>query len=219
MGHAAGCFAGVLLLSGSAVPAADVPSADAGVAPKSAATVIYEKIVAADTKESVRAYQEYQAALDKDRDKVLKALQKAEAELNDVHKYADMTITERAKAIEELQAKEKAVKAGALGDGIVDDANGDPLGMGHAPQRSIVGTWEVVYDNNNHEVIDIDAKLHVHLISSTWSRTDFDLVYADGKFTATRSGLVDCYSFDAAGNLTDARGPMIHGTLTRVPRQ
>jgi hypothetical protein len=51
------------------------------------------------------------------------------------------------------------------------------------------------------------------------SRTDFDLVYADGKFTATRSGLVDCYSFDAAGNLTDARGPMIHGTLTRVPRQ
>jgi hypothetical protein len=230
MGTHSGIRATVLLmLLGSAMlSAADDPSAGAGAQPKSTATVIYEKIVATDTKDALRAYQDYQAALDKARDKVLKALQKAEADLNDVHKYTDLSITDRAKAIDELQAKEKLVKSGALGEGIADDASGDPLGVGHEtpggvrePLKSIVGTWDGFFTNKAHEIFDIDANLHVHVITSTlikadYNKVDFDLVYADGKFTGKRPGLIETFVFDAAGNLTASNDAGYSAKLTRL---
>jgi len=194
--------------------AEDAPSAGADPQAKTPAAVIYEKIVEDDTKDAMRAYLAYQNVLDKDQAKVLKALEKAKADLNDIHKYANMNVTDRAQAIDELTAREKDVKAGALGEGIVTEANADPLGV-IPPTKAIVGTWDVAYSNNNHEVLEIDSKFHVHVISSTWSKNDFDLVYADNKFTVTRGGLLDSYSFDRDGNLTDARGADIIGKLTR----
>jgi hypothetical protein len=194
--------------------AEDAPSAAADPQAKSPAAVIYEKIVEENTKDAARAYLAYQNVLDKDQDKVLKALEKAKADLNDIHKYANMNITDRARAIDELNAREKDVQAGALGEGIVTEANAGPLGV-IPPTKAIVGTWDVAYSNNHHEVLEIDSRFHVHVISSTWSKNDFDLVYADNKFTVTRGGLLDCYSFDRDGKLTDARGPDIIGTFTR----
>lgn len=96
----------------------------------SAADDLYNKAVAENTKDAEKAYDAYAKALDVANGKVLKGLESAKADLNDIKKFTRMSIAERAAAIAELEEKIKGVKSGAIGDGIVAKRadRGDLLG-------------------------------------------------------------------------------------------
>lgn len=107
------------LLLAAGVFGADPP--DAPPVPKTPAEIAFEKALAENMKPAEAAYAAYQKALVVANQKVLAALEATKKELNDPKK-GKLTIQERAKALEELDAKIAEVKKGAVGEAVVAKA-------------------------------------------------------------------------------------------------
>jgi hypothetical protein len=74
---------------------------------------VYQKILNDNTKELERAFNVYNQALEVANAKVIKALEATKTDLNDTKK-GNLSISERAKAIDEIDAKIAQVKTNAL---------------------------------------------------------------------------------------------------------
>jgi hypothetical protein len=125
--------------------------------PKSPATILYEKALADNSKDAEKAYGVYLKALEAANAKIVKALEVAKADLNDPKK-GKLSITERAKALEELDGKMKAIKEGAMATVIAEKAkNSDDL-LGDKPgvvsKSPIVGNWILVDKSGKEQVGD-----------------------------------------------------------------
>jgi hypothetical protein len=133
---------------------------DAPSGATSPATVICEKIIADNTKDAEKSYQTYQIALAKAQEKVLKALETTKADLNDTKKFTKLSISDRAKAIDEIASKEQEVKDGSLGNLIVTDAQTDILGVG--PKVVFKTEHDVLaYISIHQEWKSAKGKLHI----------------------------------------------------------
>jgi len=114
-----------IALAASAGWAADPPGAEAPK--KSEAELLYEKLFEANTKQADAAYVAYLKALEAANQKILAGLEAAKKDLNDPKK-GKLSITERAKAIAEIDAKILEVKKSGVGEAIVAGRSGDLLG-------------------------------------------------------------------------------------------
>jgi hypothetical protein len=140
--------------------------------PPTYADALYDKLFTDDTKEVDKAYDAYTRALNAANVKIIKGLEAARAELNDPKK-GTLSITERAKAIEDIDARIASVKAGAVGNGVVARyaATADPLTELGAGNHAIVGKWhcagtwtgDITFDkttvsasNSNHGSYTVD---------------------------------------------------------------
>ncbi len=127
-----------LALAASAGWAADPPETPK----KSEAELLYEKLLAENTKEADKQYGEYLAALAKANDAILKKLEATKADLNDTKKFKNLDIAARAKAIAEIDAKILEVKKNGVGEAIVAARNADLLDGGKVDvAKAIVGKW------------------------------------------------------------------------------
>jgi hypothetical protein len=113
--------------------------------PKSPASVLVDKAIAENSKDAEKAYLAYQKALEAANSKVLKALEVAKKDLNDPTK-GKMSIAERAKALEELDGKMKAIKEGLVGAVIVEKCDAKEDLLGNTEKRldsksNLVGRW------------------------------------------------------------------------------
>ncbi len=95
---------------------------------KSETDLIYEKSLSENTKEVEKLYTQYQAALSKSTEKVLKSLELAKQDFNDFKKYPKMSIQERAKEISNLEEKIKEVKDGSIVSFITSNTSSSLLG-------------------------------------------------------------------------------------------
>lgn len=95
--------------------------------PKEAETAI-SKAIDGNLVEATKLYDQYQAALAKANVKVLASLETVKKDLNDTKKFTSMSIADRAKAIEEVDAKIKDIKGGALGERVASNKTADLLG-------------------------------------------------------------------------------------------
>jgi hypothetical protein len=203
----------LLAFTGIAFAAED---AGAGKLPDSDQALI-DKAVNSNLGDADKAYSTYLSVLAKSQTKVMASLEKLKADANNVHK-GNMDLKERSALVEAIEAKEKEIKDGSLGDVVVlnekSSENVDLLGVAQGPKQMIVGKWDVSYSNGQHDVIQVDEKFHVHVISSTWSQVDYNLEFSDNKFTVTRVGNLQTYSFDG-DNLTMTHGSNVTANLTR----
>ena len=132
-----------IALAASAGWAADPPETPK----KSDAEVLYEKLLAENTKEADKAYGAYLVALNKANEAILKKLEAAKADFNDMKKFPKLGIQERAAAIAEINAKIQEVKKSGVGDAIVAARNGDLLGEGEKTmslsdiKNKLIGKW------------------------------------------------------------------------------
>jgi hypothetical protein len=124
--------------------------------PKSPATILYEKALADNSKDVEKTYAVYLKALEVANAKILKALEVAKNDLNDPKK-GKLSITERARALEELEGKIKALKGGELATVVAEKAkdSGDLLGDKEKavaskpdPKSPIIGKWQRVDENS-----------------------------------------------------------------------
>lgn len=102
----------ILLLLASCLLAVDEP--------KSPGTLIYEKALSENARDASVAFESYWKALEVANAKVIKALEEAKVNLNDPKK-GSLSISDRAKAIMEIDEKIKAVKDAAINDLLVEN--------------------------------------------------------------------------------------------------
>lgn len=119
--------------------------------PKSPGTLIYEKALTENAREAERAFDGYWKVLEMANAKVIKALESAKVDLNDPKK-GNLPISERAKAIMELDEKIRAVKEGAISDLLVENKKKMLLANAGAPtkeqtEKVLLGRWKVVKSN------------------------------------------------------------------------
>ncbi len=118
-------------------------TADEPAKTPSAAEQIYEKALVDSTKDAEKQYEIYCKALDAANDKVLKALEAAKKDLNDPKK-GKLTISERAKALEELDERIKNVSGGAVSDWLIAKKASYAETMKGGKEdlaKAIVGKW------------------------------------------------------------------------------
>jgi hypothetical protein len=87
--------------------------------PKSPASILVDKAIAENSKDAEKAYLAYQKALEVANSKIIKALEVAKVDLNDPKK-GKLSITERARALEEIDEKIKGLKGGELATMLAD---------------------------------------------------------------------------------------------------
>jgi len=128
----------ILALSASLAFGEDKPAV------KSPTDVLYEKVVAENTRDTIKTYDLYCKQLAEASARVVKSLESIKADLNNPKKFTNMSITERADMMKAIDEKIKSVDEGAVGDGIVakKGQEGDLLGEGKGSQ-SIAGVWSV----------------------------------------------------------------------------
>ena len=133
----------ILALSASLAFGEDKPAV------KSPTDVLYEKVVAENTRDTIKAYDLYCKQLAEASARVAKSLEGIKADLNNTKKFTNLSITERADMMKEIDEKIKSVDEGAIGDGIVakKGQEGDLLGEGKGDlakgSQSIAGVWSV----------------------------------------------------------------------------
>jgi len=105
---------------------------------KSPTDILFEKVVAENTRDTIKAYDLYCKQLAEASARVAKSLEGIKADLNNPKKFTNLSITERADMMKEIDEKIKSVNEGAIGDGIVE-RKGD-LAKG---SQSLAGVWSV----------------------------------------------------------------------------
>lgn len=129
--------------------------------PKSPATLIYEKALVDNSKDAEKAYGVYLKALEVANSKIIKALESAKSDLNDPKK-GKLSITERARALEELDEKIKGLKGGELATMFADRTKEEEKALAEKmkekkvdakpdPKAPIIGKW-------NHTSADAAGK-------------------------------------------------------------
>jgi len=103
----------ILALSASLAFGEDKPAV------KSPTDVLYEKVVAENTRDTIKTYDLYCKQLAEASARVVKSLESIKADLNNPKKFTNMSITERADMMKAIDEKIKSVDEGAVGDGIV----------------------------------------------------------------------------------------------------
>jgi hypothetical protein len=145
--------------------------------PKSPATILYEKALADNSKEVEKTYAVYLKALEVANAKVLKALEVAKSDLNDPKK-GKLSITDRAKALEELEGKIKSLKGGELATVVAEKEKekakdaGDLLGDEEKldVKKAIQGKWKFI-DGVATYAATVDKGMKLTLIDSTLAGT------------------------------------------------
>jgi hypothetical protein len=130
-----------IAMAASAGWAADPPGAEPK--PKTPAEVLYEKLLVENTKPVDAAYVAYLKALDVANQAILKKLEAAKKEYNDMKKFPGMDVAARAAALAEIDKKIEEVKKGAVADVVVAARGGDLLGGDRVDlDKAIVGKWK-----------------------------------------------------------------------------
>jgi hypothetical protein len=163
-----------LALAVSAGWAADPPAAEEK--PKTPAEVLYEKLLADNTKQADAAYVAYQKALDAANQKILVGLEAAKKDLNNPKK-GNLSITERAAAIAEIDKKIEEVKKGAVGEAVVAARSVDLLDGGTNMANAIVGKWSINSQKHNGTSIVVNTDKSAQWGDSmigTWENGDSD---------------------------------------------
>lgn len=109
-----------------------------------ASTIAIDKAIEAQLGPCNKAYDAYQKALEDANKKVIASLEKLKADLNDTKK-GSMSLTDRADAIKEVDAKIAEIRKNGLGEAVVASRSVDLLGEGNKSKNSLVGKW--VYDD------------------------------------------------------------------------
>ena len=126
---------------------------------KSPTDVLYEKVVAENTRDTIKTYDLYCKQLAEASARVAKSLESIKADLNNTKKFTNLSITERADMMKEIDEKIKSVNEGAIGDGIVakKGQEGDLLGERDLA-KMIVGKWlwngRVFEFDKNGKIVD-----------------------------------------------------------------
>lgn len=103
---------------------------------------MYQKILTDNTKELERAFNAYNQVLEATNAKVIKALEATKADLNDPKK-GSLSITERAKAIEEIDGKIKDIKTGYLAEFLHDKRKTITVEKAGLPKSVLLeGKWQ-----------------------------------------------------------------------------
>ena len=133
----------ILALSASMAFGEDKPAV------KSPTDILFEKVVAENTRDAIKTYDLYCKQLAEASARVAKSLEGIKADLNNTKKFTNLSITERADMMKEIDEKIKSVNEGAVGDGIVakKGQEGDLLGEGKGDlakgSQSLAGVWSV----------------------------------------------------------------------------
>jgi hypothetical protein len=130
------------LILGSLAFSEEVPQGDAGKLPDADQAMI-DKAINSNLGDADKAYRAYQITLTKAQSKVLASLEKLKADANNVHK-GNMDLKERSAMVDAIEAKEKEINEGALGDVIAkadDDLSVDKEKDLENLKVAIIGKW------------------------------------------------------------------------------
>jgi len=116
---------------------------------KSPTDILFEKVVAENTRDTIKAYDLYCKQLAEASARVAKSLEGIKADLNNTKKFTNLSITERADMMKEIDEKIKSVNEGAVGDGIVakKGQEGDLLGEGNLAKTIVTKKGMAAYLN------------------------------------------------------------------------
>jgi len=129
----------ILALSASLAFGEDKPAV------KSPTDILFEKVVAENTRDAIKTYDLYCKQLAEASARVAKSLEGTKADLNNPRKLTNLSIAERADMMKEIDEKIKRVDDGAVGDGIVS-AKVATQWLTNGVMKSVVGKWSIDCD-------------------------------------------------------------------------
>ena len=118
----------------------------------------FTKAIEANCKEASKNYEIYVKSLEVANQKIIKALEVTKSDLSDTKKFTKLTISDRADAIKEVDAKIAEIKKGSLGEAVVAAKGAektDLLGEKQMSNKEIFtflkGEWDVTLGANGKE--------------------------------------------------------------------
>ena len=129
----------ILALSASMAFGEDKPAV------KSPTDILFEKVVAENTRDTIKTYDLYCKQLAEASARVAKSLEGIKADLNNTKKFTNLSITERADMMKAIDEKIKSVDEGAVGDGIVS-AKVATQWLTNDVMKVLVGKWSIDCD-------------------------------------------------------------------------